>query len=130
LSDVRKRVNIIYRNMIVLIDAYGALNGYDVTGEFVRRLNSEITYFNEHSHHHAKKDIDKATVNDIPPQVYDDEPVVPMPEVFYDDKKLVFTRDYELSYHDNDGPGTALVTIHGKGLYKGRKQVSFNIVKE
>ncbi|MDR1561557.1 MAG: DUF6261 family protein, partial [Dysgonamonadaceae bacterium] len=130
LPDVRKRVNVIYRNMVELIDAYGALNGYSVTGEFVGKVNSDITYFNEHIHGHAKKEIDKATVNDIPPQVYADEPVVPMPEVFYDDKKLVFTRDYELSYRDNDGPGTALVTIHGKGSYKGRKQVSFNIVKD
>jgi hypothetical protein len=51
-----------------------------------------------------------------------------MPEVFYEDEKLVFTSDYELSYRDNRKPGTALVTIHGKGRFKGKKQISFNIV--
>jgi hypothetical protein len=129
LREVRKQVEAIYRIMVIQIDSFGVINGYDVTGQFVSELNKTITYFNDHSHRHAKKNIDKAFVNDIPDQIYADEPAVPMPEVFFEDEKLVFTRDYEMSYHDNSGPGTALATIHGKGRFKGKKQVSFNIIK-
>jgi hypothetical protein len=52
-----------------------------------------------------------------------------LPKVTYEGKELVFTKDYELSYHDNGRPGTAAVIIHGKGAFKGTKTVSFNIIE-
>jgi hypothetical protein len=52
-----------------------------------------------------------------------------LPEVFFDDNKLVFTKDYELSFRDNNAVGTASVTIRGKGAFKGVKTVSFNIIE-
>jgi hypothetical protein len=128
LVDVRKLVDATYRNIVGQIDAWSLLNGDDITGEFVRILNTEITYFKDHIHRRAKKDIDRATVSSIAGQVYSGEPAVPVPEVFYDGMKLVFMRDYTVSYHDNDRPGTALVIIHGKGRFTGLKRVSFNIV--
>ena len=35
--------------------------------------------------------------------------------------------DYTVSYSNNVGPGTALMTIRGKGNYKGLKQLTFTI---
>jgi hypothetical protein len=51
-----------------------------------------------------------------------------LPEVFYEGEKLVFSKDYDLTYGKNNAPGTASVSIHGKGAYKGVKNISFNII--
>jgi hypothetical protein len=101
-----------------------------VTGPFIEHLNDEITYFNEYGqHHHARKDIDPAVVASIADQPWEGKPVIVLPEVRYEGKELVFTKDYELAYHDNDRPGTASIIIRGKGAFKGTKTVSFNIVE-
>jgi hypothetical protein len=130
LKDVRKEMDIVYRQMVGQIDAYTVLNGDASTEPFVRRLNEEIVYFNDHTHHHAKKDIAKAVVDRIPDQVYAGKPVVLIPAVFDEDKELVFSHDFELSYKNNNAVGTADVLIHGKGAFKGKKIVSFNIVHD
>jgi hypothetical protein len=129
LRDVRKQEDALYRDIVERINAYTLMNGDQVCGAFINELNREIAYFNGHNHHHAGKDIDKTTVADVNPQIYGGEPVVVLPEVFYEEKKLVFTVDYELSYHDNNAPGTASVIIHGKGAYRGKKVISFNIIR-
>jgi hypothetical protein len=128
LRDVRKQIDAVYRQIVDRIDAYTLLNGDSVTGLFIEHLNDEITYFNEHDHRHARKDIDHAVVASIPDQPWKGKTVIVLPEVTYEGKELVFTKDYELSYHDNDRPGNAYLIIHGKGAWKGTKTVSFNIV--
>ena len=128
LTDVKKQIEAAYRQIIERIDAYTVMNGESVTGVFISRLNDEITYFNEHTHRRTKKDIDPAVVASIPDQPWENKPVTPMPEATFDGHELVFTVDYELSYRDNNAPGTASVTLHGKGAFKGKKTVSFNIV--
>jgi hypothetical protein len=129
LRDVRKELDDIYHNIVERIDAYGSLNGESVTGQFVRELNHEVTYFNEHNHRHARKDIGSTNVEEIPLQSWSGEPVTPLPVVTdADDQKLVFTRDYDVTYRKNDRPGTATLIIHGKGAWKGRRTVTFNIV--
>ncbi|MDR0756837.1 MAG: DUF6261 family protein [Tannerella sp.] len=130
LRDVRRQIDILYRRAVEHIDAYSALNGDALTAQFVSELNSEVTYFNEHAHRHAKTDIDSAVVASIPDQPWKDRPVVLLPDVTYEGKELVFTKDYELSYRDNNRPGTASLTIHGKGRFRGTKTVSFNIIAE
>jgi hypothetical protein len=129
LTDVRKRIEAVYRGLVERIDAYTTMNGESVTGTFISRLNDEITYFMEHSHHQAKKNIGKAVIASIPDQAFDGNPVTVMPQAAFDGRELIFTVDYELSYHDNSAPGTASVTLHGKGAFKGKKTVSFNIVE-
>ncbi|MDR1382496.1 MAG: DUF6261 family protein, partial [Planctomycetaceae bacterium] len=129
LVDVKKEINVVYRNMVSQIDAYTVLNGDPSTEPFVRRLNEEITYFNDHTHHHAKKDIAKSAVETIPDQIYEGKPVVLIPVVFDEGKELVFSHDFELSYKNNNAVGTADVIIHGKGAFKGKKIISFNIVR-
>ena len=127
LKDVRKQIDALYHRIVESIDAETVVNGDSLTGEFVKRLNDEISYFKEHSHHRAKTDIDRAVVASIPDRTYAGKPVVLLPDVTYEGRELVFTVDYELSYHDNNAPGTASVTLRGKGAFKGKKTVSFNI---
>jgi hypothetical protein len=129
LREVRKQIEAVYRLMAERIDAWGVINGEAASAPFVGELNKEIVYFNEHTHRHAKTDIAHAVVASIPDRPYAGEPVIVLPEVMYEGKKLVFTADYELSYKNNSAPGTASLTVHGKGAFKGEKTVSFNIIE-
>jgi hypothetical protein len=130
LRDVRKQIDALYRQIVERIDAYTVINGDAVTGEFVKHLNEEIDYFNEHTHRHARKDIDRAVVASIPDQTWKGKTVIVLPEVAYEGRELIFTKDYDLSYKDNDRTGTASLVIRGKGQFKGTKTVSFNIRSE
>ena len=40
------------------------------------------------------------------------------------------TRSYELSFRDNTDPGTATLTVAGRGSYTGAKSVTFRIVRK
>ncbi|MDR1563183.1 MAG: DUF6261 family protein [Dysgonamonadaceae bacterium] len=130
LRDVRKKVDTTYRSMVELIDAYGALNGYSVTGEFVAELNREVTYFNSHNHR-VKHDIAHCEPEEIPNQVYSGYAITPTPLVLYPTNKKTFRlelgKDYNLSFKDNVEVGNAQCTIHGIGAYKGSKTVTFII---
>jgi hypothetical protein len=128
LVDLRKEIDAVYREIVLQIESYSRINGDATVRQFVLELNLEVDYFNEHNHHHVKKDINKANVNSIPDQVYNGEPVIVLPEVFYEGEKLIFAKDYSLTYSKNNAPGTAAVLIHGKGAYKGIKNMGFNIV--
>jgi hypothetical protein len=131
LKDVRKEMDSLFHQITERIEAFTVMSGTSVTGEFIRKLNDEITYFNEHNyHHHHPKDINLATAATIPDQFRDGQPVTPMPVVTDENgRKLVFARDYDLTYHNNDRPGNAFVTLHGKGAWKGKKTVSFTIIE-
>ena len=69
----------------------------------------------------------KATVSQIKDQVYTGAELTPMIVVKMGKKTLQQNQDYELEYRNNVGVGTATVSIKGLGIYKGVKQVSFNI---
>lgn len=53
--------------------------------------------------------------------------VTPKPTVTYGSVTLRENRDYMLSYKNNVQPGTATITITGKGDYAGTKTVTFKI---
>jgi hypothetical protein len=117
------------------IEAYTVLNGDATCASFIGELNQEITCFNEHTHQHAKKDIRNADVDAIAPQPYEaGKPAIVIPNVWYVEKPdtppvaLVFAKDFTVTYRNNDRPGTAELFIHGKGAYRGKKEVTFNIV--
>jgi hypothetical protein len=131
LKDVRKEIEAVYRQIAEHIEAYTVLNGTSTTGIFISKLNNEIIYFNEFNcHRRVRKAISLATVASIPDQSWNGQPVTPLP-VVTDEKgnDLAFARDYDLTYRDNDCPGDATVTLHGKGAWKGQKTASFNIVE-
>ena len=128
MKDLRRDIEAAYRQIIERIAAYTVLNGTGTTGAFIERLNVEITYFNEHIHHHTPIDIDLATVATIADQTWENKPLTPLPTAMYEGHELVFAFDYDLAYHNNDRPGNATVTLLGKGAWKGKKTVSFTIV--
>ncbi|MDR0697592.1 MAG: DUF6261 family protein [Tannerella sp.] len=130
MKDVRRQIEAVYRQIKTHIEAYTFLNGEGTTGTFIRRLNEEITYFREHNEHHrTPKDISLTTVVTIADQPFRGRPVTPLPIVMYKDHELVFAFDYDLTYHNNDRPGNAAVTLHGKGAWKDKKTVSFTIIQ-
>ncbi|MDR1865118.1 MAG: DUF6261 family protein [Bacteroidales bacterium] len=129
LRDVRKEAEAAYRRIVERIDAYGVLNGEQNTALFVAELNEKVAYFNDHIHRRARTDLKTAAVASIPDRLFAGEPVVVLPEVVCEDKKLVFAKDYDLTYKNNEKPGTATIIIHGKGAYRGRKMATFNILE-
>jgi hypothetical protein len=133
LRDIRKETDNIYRQITDYIGAGTIINGAEPYAAFVEQLNEDITYFNEHSHHHAKHDLTHAAVDSIADQPFAGKPVTPIPVVRYTDSKgttveLIFSKDFSLTYKDNDRVGTAEVILHGKGGYKGTKVITFSIV--
>ena len=84
---------------------------------------------------HLPKDIgagDNCVVEPIETQPYTGKAVTPLPKAHYreEDKptvELVFAKDFSVTYKNNVKVGTAEVTLHGKGAYKGQKTVTFNI---
>jgi hypothetical protein len=66
---------------------------------------------------------------------YTGKAVTPVPVAYYrgDGEKptveLVFAKDFSVTYKNNVEVGTADVTLHGKGHYKGQKTVTFNIAR-
>jgi len=140
MADVRRDMDEVYHSMVTLVNAAAVVDSnapstpetqaqqaqYD---EFIATLNTEITRFNGHAdHHQTRKDIAAAVVEPIAPQPYTGEPVVLLPSLQYDSKKLVFSVDYTLSYRHNTNVGTADLIIRGKGRFKGQKVVTFSIV--
>ena len=72
--------------------------------------------------------IASATVTSIPDQGYTGNALTPYPVVRYNSTTLVNNKDYTLSYQKNINPGTAIITIAGKGNFGGTKNVTFNII--
>jgi hypothetical protein len=51
-----------------------------------------------------------------------------MPQVRYEDRMLVFATDFTVTYSNNIQRGNTELIVHGKGEFKGKKIVTFNIV--
>ena len=77
----------------------------------------------------SKPSIADCTVSPIPDQLYTGSAVTPAVTVKYDSKTLTAGTDYTVAYSDNVKPGTAKVTITGKGNYTGTYTAQFGIVK-
>ena len=77
----------------------------------------------------SKKDISRAYVSGLASFRYTGSPIEPGPVVTLDNSILTEGRDYDVSYADNVNAGTALVTITGKGNFKGSVTATFKITK-
>jgi hypothetical protein len=135
MSNIHRDTEGGYHKILTIFEADINANGNTKCGEFVSKLNEQIKYFNEHAHHPpVKKDIKHADTAPIEVQTYTGVEITPLPEVFFIEeggdwttKKLRFTVDYDLTYTDNVNAGDAEIIIHGKGAYKGKKTITFNI---
>ena len=72
--------------------------------------------------------VSKLTIGKIADIQYDDgEPVTPALSVKDGKTELKQGEDYDIAYRDNKEIGTASVVISGKGIYVGKRTVTFNI---
>ena len=74
-------------------------------------------------------DVSRASVDAIPDQAWTGSAVEPRPTVRLGGRTLSEDVDYELSFRDNTDPGTATLTVAGRGSYTGTKDVTFRIVR-
>jgi hypothetical protein len=127
MRSVRRQIDLLYHSMITRINSAAVLDTTDTYSEFIKRLNTQITYFNDHNHHPAPKSIRTANVDAIPTQAYTGKVITPIPVVHLDGVELFFAKDFSLVYKNNIQHGVAEAGIVGKGNYAGRKNVTFNI---
>ncbi|MBQ6662427.1 MAG: hypothetical protein IJM69_02720, partial [Firmicutes bacterium] len=73
--------------------------------------------------------IASAKIKAIPDQKYTGSPIKPALTVTLDGKTLKAGTDYTANYQNNINPGTATVTVTGKGDYSGTLKAAFKIVK-
>ncbi|MDO5847463.1 MAG: hypothetical protein Q4Q20_04095 [Methanocorpusculum sp.] len=70
------------------------------------------------------------TVDPISDQIWTGSEIKPEVTARDGTKTLVKDTDYTVAYSDNINPGTAKVTVTGKGTYAGERTISFTIKKE
>jgi hypothetical protein len=137
IRDARRETDTVYRRIVDRIDAAATLDDdpnaiYDT---FIAELNARITYFNNHTHQHARRDIsvgETCVIESIADQIYTGKAITPLPRAYYREEghpteELVFARDYTVTYKNNLVVGMADLILHGKGAYKGQKKTTFNI---
>ncbi len=73
--------------------------------------------------------ISNAKVASVATQRWTSKAITPRPTVKYGNKTLKLNSDYTLSYKNNVKPGTATITVTGKGSYTGSRRVTFTIKK-
>ena len=76
----------------------------------------------------APRDIALVTVAPIADQDFAGAAVEPVPAVTDGEPSIVTADDYTVSYADNAAPGTATLTLTGRGNYAGTKVVTFVIL--
>jgi hypothetical protein len=139
LREIRRKIDIEYHTMTDRITAADTVDGAATYRPFIDELNAEIKYFNVHNTpSQAKKDIgagNSCLVDAVEPQYYTGKAITPVPIAFYrgGDKpavELVFSKDFSLGYKNNVETGTASLILRGKGKYRGKKTVSFNIIRQ
>lgn len=71
--------------------------------------------------------VTSAAIRNISTQKYAGKPVTPKPTVKVNGRTLTLNKDYIISYTNNDGRGTATVTVTGIGNYAGTGSKEFII---
>ena len=73
--------------------------------------------------------LSRATIGSIAAQTYTGKGITPSVTVKYNGITLTNGTDYTVSYSNHINPGTATVTITGKGYYTGSRKINFTINK-
>mgnify|MGYP001667853525 CR=1 FL=1 len=75
----------------------------------------------------TKVNLSQCTFDSIAAQTFTGYQLTPYPAVKYKGAKLKQNTDYTVAYANNIKPGTATVTITGKGNYTGTKKLTFKV---
>jgi hypothetical protein len=131
--EVRRNIEEVYRQIENVINSGSAFNPTAGFQTFINRLNPEISRLNE-EFHRLRRNMGDAQPEPIPAQTYTGKPLTPLFKVLYvtSDEgaiELELGKDFNLTYDDNINVGMAQCTVRGKGLYKGNKTVTFDIVR-
>jgi hypothetical protein len=136
-DEVRKGMEGVYHPMMNVIESNAVAGTSPEFLAFINYLNPDIDRLNA-EHHRALKDLsesDHTVVEPIQTQTYTEQPITPIPVVYYREdekkpvKKLSLGKDFSVTYKNNVKVGMAECTIHGKGAYKGQVSVNFNIAR-
>ena len=74
-------------------------------------------------------DLSSATISNVNDQLYTGNAITPRPLVKIENNELVKDIDYSIIYSNNINIGKAMITITGKGNYKGTISTIFQIVE-
>jgi hypothetical protein len=132
-KKIRDEIEATYYPMIEIIDGGAALNPTSVFATFINDLNPEINRINA-EFKRTLYDISSCEPEPIQVQTYTGFPLTPNPRVLYvtphdGTTQLEFGKDYNLTFRNNINVGNAFCNIHGKGAYRGKKTVTFIIIR-
>jgi hypothetical protein len=138
IKEIRHTIETIYHTMTNRIEAFAVVSDNpEAFVDFIGKLNVIVTYFNEHTHHHVRKDLaqgDHTVIEPLDTQKYTGKAITPVPMVHYREEgkptvELVLGKDFSITYKNNLNVGMAELILHGKGAYKGQKMATFNIAR-
>jgi L-lactate utilization protein LutC len=142
-KEIRPQVNEAYHTITNRITALILVEEKPETYlSFVHELNKHIEHYNviiklrKANNKTKQKNLAKANISGIDTQLYTGAHIQPLVKVYYKDKQtneellLVEDKDYIIECVNNVEPGTATLTIKGKGAYHGKKITTFNIARE
>jgi hypothetical protein len=142
MRDIRKQMDKVFRLLLDLLESLVRVNGPDTNKDFLAELNAVMKRYKdilaqEAGRREQKKDLgagDHTVVEPIETQPHTGKPVTVIPKVYYrEDGKptaeLALGTDFAVTYRNNTNVGTAELTVHGTGKYKGQFTVTFNIAR-
>jgi hypothetical protein len=140
MRSIRREVDDIFRKILNLLEALVHVHGEDTNREFITDLNLLMERYKdlharEAGRRHPVKDLgagDHCMVAPVGTQQHTGKAVTPLPKAWWREEgkpavELVFAKDFSVTYKNNVEVGTAEVTLHGMGDYRGRFDVTFNI---
>jgi hypothetical protein len=130
LKDVRENIDISYLKIIDIVNSAATIDKSGKYDEFIKQLNTQVIYFNEHAaHRKSKKDIADTVAETVPPQKYTGKPIIIIPNLTdADGNDLVFTVNFSVRFKNNTEVGNAKIIITGIRNYKGKKEIGFDII--
>jgi hypothetical protein len=96
---------------------------------FIQTVNNLIHSYNLAVSGKNRIDIAEAIVGSIAVQVFTGKPVTPLPSVTRNGESLYLGVHYIVKYRNNVKPGNGELILQGIGRFKGRKTVTFVILK-
>jgi uncharacterized protein YicC (UPF0701 family) len=142
MRDIRKQVDGAFRAILDLLESLVRVNGPNTNKAFLDELNAIMKRYRdilaqETGRRHHRKDLgegDHTVVEPIETQTWTGRAITVIPRAWYREEgqptvELTFAVDFTVTYKNNVNAGTAEVTLHGIGRYKGTVTVTFNIAR-